>query len=235
MTDEFTTNISRIILELEHKGLVTRTFRRLDPGRQQAVIQAILAEAGEFGPQDLNIKRVGGRAGVSTGSLYQYFGNRENLLGFATELVTRVTVEAFNSYRPLLASMPLKEGLQAYIAGGEEWMEGQAGFALFFALAAYHGDPQMGEAIVRPIAAVLREMMQDLLAAAAQRGELRAGLDVEAAARVVNTVLIAVEDGVLLPYLNRYYQLTDDGFPIERIRAAALALILNGIWAKEPE
>jgi AcrR family transcriptional regulator len=235
MTDEFMNTLSPIILEMERKGLVTRTFRRLDPGRQQVVIQAILAEAGEFGPQDLNIKRVGERAGVSTGSLYQYFGNRANLLGFATGLVTRLTVEAFNSYRPLLAALPLKEGLQTYIAGGEEWMQAQAGFARFFALAAYHGDPHMGEAVVRPIAVALREMMQDLLIAAAQRGELRADLDVAAAARVVNTVLIAVEDGALLPYLNRYYQLTDDGFPIERIRESVLALILHGIAAWGPQ
>jgi len=67
MTDEFTFDYLPAILELEKKGLVTRTFRRLDSDRQQAIITAILDEAGETGPQDLNIKRVAERAGVSTG------------------------------------------------------------------------------------------------------------------------------------------------------------------------
>ena len=46
------------ILQLEQEGLVTRTFRRLDPQRQQAILNAILDEAAERGPAALNIKLV---------------------------------------------------------------------------------------------------------------------------------------------------------------------------------
>ena len=60
------------IFEMEQEGLVTRTFRRLDPDRQQAVLTAILDEAVEHGPASLSMKRVAERAGVSVGSLYQY-------------------------------------------------------------------------------------------------------------------------------------------------------------------
>ncbi len=63
MTDEFTFDYLPVIVEMEQKGLVTRTFRRLDPDRQQAIITAILDEAGETGPQDLNIKRWPGGPG----------------------------------------------------------------------------------------------------------------------------------------------------------------------------
>ena len=63
------------IMQFEQDGLVTRTFRRLDAERQQAVVHAILAEASEKGPALLNIKKVAHRASVSWGSLYQYFGS----------------------------------------------------------------------------------------------------------------------------------------------------------------
>ena len=96
------------ILRLEQQGLVTRTFRRLDPERQQAVITAILEEANEHGPTSINIKRVAERAGVSTGSLYQYFNSREGLLKFAVEMVVRLVADAFNEYSSLLSSMPLR-------------------------------------------------------------------------------------------------------------------------------
>jgi hypothetical protein len=46
MTDEFTFDFLPVIMELEKQGLVTRTFRRLDPDRQAAIIKAILDEAG---------------------------------------------------------------------------------------------------------------------------------------------------------------------------------------------
>ena len=66
------TQITARILEFEQAGLVTRTFRRLDPQRQQAVLVAILDEAIEKGPAAINIKQVAERAGVAIGSLYQY-------------------------------------------------------------------------------------------------------------------------------------------------------------------
>ena len=56
--------ITARILEFEQEGLVTRTFRRLDPQRQQAVLAAILDEAIEKGTGG-HQHQAGGRAGRS--------------------------------------------------------------------------------------------------------------------------------------------------------------------------
>jgi AcrR family transcriptional regulator len=233
MTDEFTFDYLPVIMELEKKGLVTRTFRRLDPERQQAIITAILDEAGEAGPQDLNVKRVAERAGVSTGSLYQYFTNRDNLLAFATELATRSTIQLFESYRPYMGQAPLKDMLPMYISTGIDWTETQLGFARFFASAAYHGDPRYGESVVRPIARVMRGMVEEMLRPAVERGETRPDLDVEATARVLHALTIAIGDGLIFPQLMNYYQLTDDGMTAERIYAAFTSLVMYGIMKEQ--
>ena len=217
------------IFELEQEGLATRTFRRLDPERQQAVLAAILDEAVERGPASLNIKQVAERARVSIGSLYQYFQNRDGLVNFAVELCARYLVDQFNAYRPLLISMPLREGLAAYLTGGIEWSQMQVGLVQFFLRGAYQGDPDIAERLVRPVGAALRETVHDMLAQAQRRGEVRQDLDLEAAARVINTLLIAVGDSWLLPYLNTYYQLTDAGTSLERLVDTVLDLILGGI------
>jgi AcrR family transcriptional regulator len=221
-------NIYAHILQLEQEGLVTRTFRRLDPERQQAVITAILDEAEEKGPAAINIKQVAKRAGVSIGSLYQYFNNREGLLTFAIELCIRWVKDAFNQYRAELAALPLREALAAYLIGGLEWGQTQAGFVQFFARAAYQGDLQLSERVVLPIANVMREITQDILTQAAKRGEVRPDVDIEATARVINALLIAVGDSQLMPHLNTYFQLSDAGMPYERVLEAALNLILQG-------
>jgi AcrR family transcriptional regulator len=220
------------ILQLEEQGLVTRTFRRLDSTRQQAVLQAILDEAAEKGPADIKIKEVARRATVSVGSLYQYFGNRENLLAFAVELGVRMITDLFEMSRPYLLEMPLREALTAYLTYGLEWSGTQQGFVQFFGRAAYQGDPQMAEKVVRPVATAMHTVMQDMLSAAAKRGELRRGLDVEAAARVVNVLTIAVGDSQLLPYLNNYFQVTDKSMPLERVVNALVDLIMSGIAKK---
>jgi len=229
------TQIHAHILQLERNGLVTRTFRRLDPDRQQAILHAILDEAVEKGPTSLNIKEVAGRAGVSVGSLYQYFGNREGLLTFAVELCARWTTDVFDEYRPMLAAMPLREALAAYLLGGIEWSQTQVGLVQFFARAAYHGDPELAESVVRPVADVMRRTIYDILAQAAARGEVRADVDLEATARVVNALLIVVGDSQLLPYLNTYFQVTDHEMSPERVLEAALTLILQGVGPEKKE
>ena len=217
------------ILQLEQEGLVTRTFRRLDPARQQAVLEAILEEAALRGPAALNIKEVAQRAGVSVGSLYQYFGDRDNMLNFAVELSVRTIVDLFNEYRPYLAGLPLGEALRWYLAGGLEWGKTQVGLVQLFARAAYQGDPDLAERLVRPIAATMRAMVSEIFAQAAARGETRPDLDLEAATRLVHALTIAVGDPQLLPYLNAYFQVTDETVSPERLLNGMVDFILRGV------
>jgi AcrR family transcriptional regulator len=229
------TQVHAHILHLEQAGLVTRTFRRLDPERQQAILTAILDEAAENGPETLNIKNVAERAGVSVGSLYTYFPNREGMLAFAVEVCVRFVTEQFEQYRPYLVALPLRDALQAYLVGGLEWSRMYAGFLRLFARAAYHGDPELAESLVQPIATLLRQMVTDIVATAAERGELREGVDLEATARIIHALTIAVGDSMLLPYLNTYFQVIAEREPPERLLGALADLVWRGIGPAQDE
>ena len=217
------------ILQLEQDGLVTRTFRRLDPERQEVVLSAILAEAIEKGPTSLNIKLVAARAGVSIGSLYQYFGNRDGLMAFTVALCGRYIQDTFAQYRDLLIAMPIRDGLSAYLLGGVYWGETQKALMQFFVRAAYHGESELQESIVRPLATQMRELVTEMLAAAKARAELRPDLDVDTNARIINTLMIALGDAQLLPYLNVYYQVYDEETSLEKVVAVVIAMILEGL------
>lgn len=226
------TNFQPYISQLEQEGIVTRTFRRLDPDRQEAVFNAVLEEAVEKGPASLNIKEIARRAGVSIGSLYQYFPDRDGLLNFAVELCTRSTIAMFQEYKPMMAAMPLKEAMNAYLMGGLEWGQTALGLVRFFGRAAYQGDPDLAERLVRPIANVMRETMQAILTQAKARGEIRDDVDIEAAARVMNALMIVIGDSQLLPYLNTYFQVSDEAVSPERLVEALFDLLLHGIGAE---
>jgi AcrR family transcriptional regulator len=212
--------ITARILEFEQEGLVTRTFRRLDPQRQQTVLAAILDEAIEKGPAAINIKQVAGRAEVAIGSLYQYFGSREGLLNFAIELCVHYMTDMFEMYKPMLVEMPLQEGLTVYLNTGVEWSQTQMGMIQFVARAAYHGDPELAERVVKPIGTAMRTIVHEMLAAS---------VDLEATTRAVNAALIAIGDSQLLSYLNNYFQVTDRKVSAQRVTDALVALILRGI------
>lgn len=220
------------ILALEREGLVTRTFRRLDPERQRSVLTAILEEAAEKGPAALSIKEVSRRAGVSVGSLYQYFRHRDGLLEFAVELCTRYMRDSLEEFRPYLMELPLREALSVYLMGGVEWSQTQIGLVRFFARAAYHGEKDLSERVVRPFATQMRTLVGDLLEQAARRGELHPDVDLEAAARLIHALTIAVGDSQLLPYLNVYFQVIDESLPPERVLKALQDLVLHGIEAR---
>jgi TetR/AcrR family transcriptional regulator len=217
------------ILEFEQAGLVTRTFRRLDPQRQQAVLAAILEEAVEKGPAAINIKHVAERAEVAIGSLYQYFGSREGLLNFAIELCVSYMTDMLETYRPMLVEMPLQEGLTVYLTTGVEWSQTQMGMIQFIARAAYHGDPELADRVVKPIGTAMRTIIHDMLAKAIERSEVRSDIDLEATTRAVNAALIAVGDSQLLSYLNNYFQVTDKKVSAERVTQALVSMILRGI------
>jgi AcrR family transcriptional regulator len=227
------TNFQAYILQLEQEGKVTRTFRRLDSTRQQAVINAILEEATEKGPTSLNIKEVARRADVSVGSLYQYFPNRDGLLDFALELCVRYMTEMFEMSRPYLAAMPLREALSAYLTVGVEWGKTETGLVRFFGRAAYQGDPALAGRLVRPVAEAMRKITFEMLEGAVQRGEIRPDVDLEAAARIVNALLIAAGDSQLLPYLNTYLQVSDESVPFERVVDGLVGLITRGLGGPE--
>jgi TetR/AcrR family transcriptional regulator len=223
--------IHTYILRFEQEGLVTRTFRRLDPERQQAIVQAILDEAAEKGPTSVNIKDVARRAGVAVGSLYQYFCNRDGLLAFSTALTVNLLTDAFGVFQPFLVEMPLREALRAYLAGGMEWSQGLNGLIQFYGRAAYTGDPQLAESVVRPVAVAMRDTMVAILQAAGKRGELRPGLDLEAAARSINAWVIALGDSQMFPYLNNYFQVSDEAMPFERVLDAVIGILEGGLMS----
>lgn len=223
------TKINKHILELEQIGAVKRTFRRLDPEKQHAILIAILDEATQKGPLSINIKQIAKRADVSIGSLYTYFHNRKGLLEFTIELCARWMNETMAEYSPYLVAMPLREGLKAYISGGVEWGQLQSGLTLFFLKAAFQGDQELGENFVRPIAETLLEMVKGMLSEAMRRGEVREDIDLEGTARIIHALTIALGDSQLMPSLNTYFQSSSEETPIVQVIDAMIDVVMEGI------
>jgi len=69
----------------------------------------------------------------------------------------------------------------------------------------------------------------EILQAAWGRGEIREDLDLEAAARAINAWTIALDDSQLLPYLNTYFQVSDENVSFERALNAAVDILVAGL------
>jgi len=248
-----------ILADLEASGFATRTFLRLDEERRGAVLAAIFEEASKAGPDRILIKDVAARAGVPVGSLYQYFGNRENLARCATLLVSRKLVADLETWTPYLAEMPLREALSTYLRSGLEWGSAEAASLRSFVAVAYGSAPRSSpfgtmrdmsrsggtggdgdgagagdegwprKTLVEPVAAALQGMVRAVFEAAERRGELRVGLDVEVAARLAGALLIAVGDSIFMPGLDSYYRLFDEAHGAEAMIDQAVGFIVRSV------
>ena len=220
-TDGLLAHLPAKVLELERAGKLTRTFRRLDPERQLAVIEAVLGVAAEAGPDGAGVRDIAARAGVSVGSLYQYFPDRGGMVGVAAEVAGSALSAELRQYRDAMAQLPLREGLQAYVLVGVEWTRGHEDLLRLFSRAAYQGDVGLGDAIVTPVAEELFAMVRAMLSGARDRGETAPDLDVDAAAHFVHALTVSLGDCRLLPHIDHYYRLLGDTSLEER--AAQLA------------
>jgi AcrR family transcriptional regulator len=237
-----------LLVELEDRGLVTSTFVRLDDERRVQVLDAVLAESARSGPESINIKEVARRAGVPVGSLYQYFGDRDSLARFAALVLARGLSEELLSCIPYLEPLPLRDALTSYLSYGIEWSVKEAASLRSFVAAAYRGAPVGSpfsdesaasgadwyvETLIRPVAAAMQEVVRRFFAAAAARGELGAGLDVEEAATLANVLMIAVGDARMMPRLDEYYRLSERGATTEAVVARTVDFICRSVLRAE--
>ena len=219
--------LADFVLVLEARGLVTRTFRRLDPDRQREVIHAILEEGSERGLGAVNIKNVARRAGVSVGSLYQYFGDRAAMIAFTLELCRTYMERILTESEPYLTDLSVEDALTYYILGGYDWAEQQGVPLRFFSRAAYLGDDDLRETLVRPVARIMRGIVAGILRRGIERGELRQDTDLEMWTDLMHTFTIVMGDSAMLPYLEAYYQIRHEDLEA-RVRGG-LALLLQGM------
>lgn len=57
----------------------SENFRKISEDKQNKIIEAALIEFAQYGYSEANINKIAERAGVSVGSLYKYFSDKQNL------------------------------------------------------------------------------------------------------------------------------------------------------------
>lgn len=128
---------AELLARLEGADIISRTFLRLDAGKRSLVVEAVLSELAERGPEAASIKSVATRAGVPVGSLYQYFADRDAMVRAACALAAAGLVAELDCCRAQMAALDLRSGFEAYLNEGLAWAESRPVLLKVFALAAY--------------------------------------------------------------------------------------------------
>jgi AcrR family transcriptional regulator len=219
-----------LVLEMEAEGKVTRTFRRLEPERQAAIVDEVLKEAIRFGRHGVTVRTVAAKLGLSAATLYTYFEDRDAMLEFATRLAVRISLMGAAEEFDPTASADLAQALRDHLWTDLDYVATHWSIAKYCWQSGYRGETDAGGSVLEPVARVMRSRIRHLLAKASERGELREGLDVDEVCRVVNAMMLVVADARFVDHLNQYLLLyPDDGTGPEDTIAVVIDIITQGL------
>ncbi len=170
------------------------------------ILAAAAVVIGEIGPDRLTLGDVGRRVGLAPATLLQRFGSRRELL----LALAGHDVDAVPARLRTAASAPgsLLDALVAALVATASQIDSPARFANHLAfLLKDLADPDF-QAITHRYGAGVTAAIRDVLAAAADRGELDADADVDAVAHLVHVVY----NGALVTW-----GMTSSGQPADRV------------------
>lgn len=148
----------------------------------EAIIDATARVLSEEGLERLTTNRVAERAGVSVGSLYQYFGNRDELVMAVAERHGQRMLQLLLDSVSSLATAPIPVAVRSYVGA---------------MIRAHALEPELHRALIQHVMASGLDVMQELddLVFAAVRGYLELHrrelvvVDLDAAAWVLMTTV----------------------------------------------
>ncbi len=193
-------------------------WRRRKDARPDELVAAALALFAEQGFAKTNLRDVAKAAGVSKGTVYLYFKNKEDLLRAAVQKTTAPILD-FGDDLELESEAPASELLRTLVLGWVDEFERRAVSGLPKLVVAEAANfPEIAELFVDSILMRARRLFQRVLKRGVRAGEFRANLQVRQATHVLLGPIIwsQIHQHSLAPY--------DPGFEDPR---AALELHLE--------
>jgi len=184
------------IIELEDEGIVTATLRRLSPAKKEKLYRAALREFGENVFGRVSLDRIAAAAGVSKGSIFQYFTNKENLLQFTSAVFIDEYRQSFDASSGHESAVKTIDKIRDFfVVQLEYWQASTEQFA-FYRKMCYENDHALVRPFVYRMLEIRKEYVVRIVARGVRVGEIRQDIDPGAMAQI----LLWVFDGLLRHY-----------------------------------
>jgi AcrR family transcriptional regulator len=173
-----------------------QTFLNLPEEKRQTIINAAIEEFAEYGLENASTNRIVANSGISKGSFYQYFEDKQDVFLYLLKVLEREKMEYFRGKHPPSANMDTFGYFRWMIKEGMEFNSAypslvQAVSRVMFGEGMYYG---------KTFANVRERGMQGLWAMiqqAIERGEVDPSVDVDLAVMIMETWSNAISTYIL--------------------------------------
>jgi len=173
-----------------------QTFLNLPDEKRNMIINAAIDEFAEYGLENASTNRIVLNSGISKGSFYQYFEDKQDVFMYLLTLLEREKMEYFNGRHPPSTNMDTFQYFRWMIKTGMEFNTShplltQAISRVMFGEGLYYGTTFAD--VRERTARGLRVMIEGAI----ERGEVDPSVDVELAVMIMETWSNAISTYVL--------------------------------------
>ncbi len=167
----------------------TRLFQNLKPEKREKVLRAAVSEFASKGYRNASMNTVVRIAQISKGSLFQYFRSKRDLFDGVVEMAVREAKDYLRDVREQSSGMTFPDRLEHLLRAGFAFIDGHPLLARIYFHLLQSGEAPFGAERIRMLHRMSDEFLAELIGEAIRMGEVRADLDVERSAFLVNSLL----------------------------------------------
>ena len=168
---------------------VSKTFQNLEPGKQKRIIKAAVSEFSDHGFKGASVNRLVTTLGISKGSIFQYFRNKNGLFLFVFEHAVRLVKDYLKRVRAETEDLDVFDRIQATLLAGVAFVQKNPKvFNVYLRIVHENAIPMRGE-LMYAVRALSLEYLRSILEEGKKRGELRSDVDLEKAAFFLDAIL----------------------------------------------
>jgi len=177
-----------IIVRLEAERVVSSTFRKLAPAKKKKLYRASLTCFAHDVFDRVSFDVIADTAGIAKASLFQYFLNKENLLKFVFEIYIDDFRTFLREYFTREYSVKARERIRAfYLALFDLWQEKEIEFGFYMKMM-FENSRAATTDFIEQISHLQNEYISEIIARAAQAGEIRRDIAPERISFVISMV-----------------------------------------------
>lgn len=157
----------------------TRLFQSLNPEKREKIFNAAAEEFAENGYRKASVNNIVKNAGISKGSLFQYFSTKMNLFDGLVQIASDQVKNYLRDVRDQTEHFCFFERLERLIRSGFTFIDERPALSRIYFHLLQSGDSPFGSVRIVELRQMGEGFLLDLLKEAQEKGELRQDIDLE--------------------------------------------------------
>lgn len=167
----------------------TDLFRNLSPEKQEKVFQAAVSEFASKGYRNASMNSLVRTAGISKGSIFQYFKTKRNLFDAVLEMAVQRVKSYLKDVRSETEDLPFPDRLERLLRSGFQFIDKHPLLTAVYFQLLQSGDAPFGSERLIQLRRQGNEFLSDLIERAVSKGELRPDIDIHKVGFLINSLL----------------------------------------------